>query len=77
MKKYVIFGAGKIGRLVLQKYSGQVAYFIDNNADLWNKDVDGIPIKSLDYYIEKGIPYTILIATVSQDSIIEQLQETL
>ena len=46
---FLLFGAGNLGRKVLQilKQRGKTPIaFIDNNASLWQKDVDGVPVMS-------------------------------
>jgi len=47
----ILFGAGQIGRSSLRyaKASGlKVDFFVDNNCDLWGKEVDGLPVWSPD-----------------------------
>lgn len=48
MESYVFFGAGKIGRraLFLSRIENRddIAYFVDNNKNLWGKYVEDIPV---------------------------------
>jgi FkbM family methyltransferase len=48
-RRIVIFGAGRLGRLVLQGLSGtdlEPVGFTDNNPSTWGKMVDGLPVLS-------------------------------
>ena len=71
--KIVIFGAGKFGKLALDKHKDKVVYFIDNNPLLIGKKVNGIEVRSLDDYITEGKKYKIIIAGKMQDEIKRQL----
>lgn len=63
-EKYVIFGAGKYGRLALDEYEGEVAYYIDSNPEKWDTYLEGIVIKSLSYFLENDKDrYVVLIAS--------------
>lgn len=49
--KTVLFGAGEIGQLSLQfaRNTGlKVDFFVDNNSDLWGKEVGGLPVYAPD-----------------------------
>lgn len=69
----VIFGAGKVGRMALQNYRGRVAYFIDNNKDLYENKIDGIPIKSVKEFILDKDKYQLIIASYSQKMMEQQI----
>ena len=48
-RKVVIFGAGRLGRKILQGLSGtdlKAVAYADNNSRLWGKTVDGLPVLS-------------------------------
>lgn len=74
-KKIVIFGAGRFGRLALNKNRERVAYFIDNNSELHGKEVDGFLIKSVEEFISEKGQYIVLIACKSQETIKNQLEQ--
>lgn len=75
-KDMVIFGAGKFGKLALNKYRDRVAYFIDNNEAVWGNFIDGKRVNPLNYYLENDVDkYEIMIACKSQESIKRQLAE--
>lgn len=69
----VIFGSGKFGRIAYEENKTRVKYFIDNNTLLYNTEIDGKKIYSLNYYINEGKKYHILIACKSQETIENQL----
>lgn len=72
----VIFGAGKIGMKALAFYGKKVAFFIDNNADLWGTTRQGILIKSVDEYIKEAENYRVVIANLyNQKQMMIQLKE--
>lgn len=62
--KYVIFGAGEVGRRVLRQYQGQVAFFIDNDEKRQGTFIDGLLIQSLTASESeiKEKSYTVIIA---------------
>lgn len=74
-KSIVIFGAGKIGKEALLFYGQKVAFFIDNNADLWGTTVEGIPVKKVEEYIDVADCYRIVIASRYKDEMVEQLEK--
>lgn len=48
-KPFVLFGAGHLGRKVLKKLSAigkRPVAFLDNNAQLWGTEVQGVPVMS-------------------------------
>lgn len=74
-KPIVIFGAGKFGKLALNKYKDCVAYFIDNNNNLWGEKIGDKIIRPLEYFLNDGKEkYTLLIACKSQAEIKKQLE---
>lgn len=75
MKKLVIFGAGKFGRMAQAQYKEQIEYFIDNNLDIQGKKINGVLVRSIEDYIIEGKKYPILIACKSQEMIERQLIE--
>ena len=75
-KKIVIFGAGKFGRLALNRNREQVAYFIDNNRELHGKEIDGFVIRPVEEFLAEKDNYTVLIACKSQKEIKKQLEQS-
>ena len=73
MKDIVIFGAGKFGKMALKEYNGGVKYFVDNNADLVGKNVEGIPVIDIQTLCDFHDNYKIIIATKYYKPIIDQL----
>lgn len=74
---YVFFGAGKIGRRMLEfcRWCGtEPAYFVDNNPVLVDKEIEGIPVISLQsaLHINKAI---YMVTCLNAEQIIIQLQE--
>lgn len=61
-RKAVIFGAGEWGRIAYYYYKKdiEIAYFIDNDATIWNTQINGIPVCSPE--ILKKQNYTVIIA---------------
>ena len=46
-KKVIVFGCGNMGYgayMWLKKHNHPITCFMDNNTELWNKNIDGIPI---------------------------------
>ena len=73
MKKIIIFGAGRYGKMALQHYGVEnVAYFIDNNSKLWGSRISGIEVKRTDA-VEAGAK--VVIAAKSHLLMQEQLRE--
>lgn len=73
-KDIVIFGAGNFGRLALAKYGGRVAYFIDNNEELWGSTIQGVEVKGvIDGIREKG-SRTVVTASKYPQRMAEQLK---
>ena len=72
-KRIVIFGAGNVGRMVLQDYKDQVAYFIDNNTKLHGQKIKGVPIKSVDEFVPDKDKYLLIIASYNQQMMEEQI----
>lgn len=55
-RSLVLFGAGSVGRMALtglRKAGVQPLAFADNNPDLWNQSVDGVPVLSLQEAIRR------------------------
>lgn len=73
--KVVLFGAGKIGRKIKDEYGIRVAYFIDNNAELWGTTIDGIDVKSLQDYKNDSNKYLIIITCKERLEIERQLKK--
>lgn len=73
-KKIVLFGAGMHGKLALEKFGkDQVAYFIDNNPELWGKQIREIDIISFDQFLSVKDEYNVVISTKYANKISEQL----
>jgi radical SAM protein with 4Fe4S-binding SPASM domain len=75
VEKIVIFGAGNVGRMVLEKNKNRVAYFIDNDVQLHGRTIDGIVIKSVEDFIQDKDKYQLVIASYSQKMIEQQVIE--
>lgn len=74
MKRIVIFGAGKFGKMALKEYGNRVAYFVDNNMDLTGKEIEGIPIINFKMLYEIKDGYEIIIATKYYETVVHQLE---
>lgn len=73
MKK-VLFGAGKIGRRVIEKNTYDIVAVIDNDSNKWGSSLLGKPIISLNEYKRLYKQFDIIIATLYVDSIERQLR---
>lgn len=73
-KDIIIFGAGNFGRLALAKYEGRVAYFIDNNEELWGSTLQGIAVKGVNDGIREKGSRTVVIASKYPQRMAEQLK---
>ena len=77
MRKVVFWGAGKIGRDVLEFWRSHWIYpdfFCDNQQELWGRDIDGIGILSPEQVYKLENP-TVYITSVYFDEIQGQLLE--
>ncbi len=74
-KKYVIFGAGQIGRMALAEYRGQIAFFVDNNREIQGKKLDGVEIRCVEEILKEKDRYHVIIASRSQELMEKQLLE--
>ncbi len=57
LKGVILFGAGLIGRQILshmQRLNFTPAWIIDNNPNLWNTKIQGIPVRSAESLHEAG-----------------------
>ena len=73
-EKYVIFGAGKMGRDALKKYGNEnISYFIDNA--VFGHMVEGLEVKDLEYYKNVTRSFKIIIAAARWMEIVEQLDK--
>lgn len=73
MKDIVIFGAGVKGRLALLDYKYRVAFFLDNNKDLYGNKIDGVEIKGWDELLANKDKYKVIIAAKSYETMEQQL----
>lgn len=69
----VLFGAGKIGKSILEKSKYEIVAVIDNNTETQGKQLFDKPVISLNRYIEQYHKYQILISACRIDEIKEQL----
>lgn len=74
-KDVVIFGAGQIGHLALAKYKDRVDYFIDNNVQMQGKNINGIPVKSVEEGVDNLDGHMIVIASKYQEMMAKQLRD--
>lgn len=73
--KYVLFGAGEVGKRLLNVLGKErVSFFCDNN--LFGKDVEGVSILSFEELINLEEDYIIVIAVERQDAV-RQISEML
>lgn len=74
----VLFGAGRLGKLVLSRLRSiniKPIAFTDNNPDLWGKEIDGLPIISVDDSIKTYAYNAIFVVTIYTDRpVINQLK---
>lgn len=74
MKKTVIFGAGFYGRLAFRQLDADdVAFFIDNNEERHGSTFCGKVVKSPKVLLDGGDGYHVLVASLFQDSMKEEL----
>jgi len=74
LKKKILFGAGRYGRIALKKYGKEnVAFFVDNNFDLQGNKIDGIPVISVKQLGKIYENYEIVVTTKYEKKITEQL----
>ena len=80
MKEVVMFGAGKIGQdayYFLKRDGKRIAYYVDNSERKWGQNLNNIPIKSFDDFVQEADKYE-LILTCNQmnvEAIEEQLKK--
>jgi hypothetical protein len=70
-----IFGAGQGGRQFAQEWrqkGGQVACFVDNNAETWGTVIDGIPVEP-PFALEARRVALVIVASLAHAAISEQL----
>lgn len=74
--QYVIFGAGNIGKLALEKFQNRVCYVIDNNKEITGRNINGKVIKGFNQFLEDSNKkdYTVVIASSYINSMISQLE---
>lgn len=72
-KDIVIFGAGQIGRMALTEYGDRVAFFIDNNSNIWGDKISGISVISVNQFIAMREKYTVVIASKQNEIMEKQL----
>ena len=75
MKKYVVFGTGRIGKRALSVYKDEIDFFIDNDKRKEGEFLGGISIKS-PQSITKDDEHVFLVASeYYEDEMVEQLQQ--
>lgn len=75
-KKYVIFGAGKWGKEAVEEYGKEnILYFIDNDKELYGKQIQGIEVKDLRFYLDDTRKADIIVAVNAFMDIQQQLEE--
>ena len=62
MGNIVIFGAGTVGKEALIYYGKRVAFFADNNPNLWETNIQGILVKKIDDIAWDAEQYCFVIA---------------
>ena len=79
MKKMIIFGAGKYGKLALQYYSNiqNIAFLVDNSSNLWGHSIMGFEIKKPDILnnIDKNDYFVLIAVKNKENDIANQLKE--
>lgn len=78
-RKLVLFGAGGIGRIALEhmeKSQKQVDFFVDNNPDLWGKEIKGVPVYSPKVLQHEKADILVTVGQSLYDDIRDQLSET-
>ena len=72
---WIVFGAGKIGSSVYDRFKDRVKFFSDSNPSLWGKKKEGIIILSLEEMADKASEYQVIVAagTSKQPSMIRTL----
>lgn len=68
MKK-ILFGAGLYGKLALEKYGSDVAYFADNNKKLHGQFIHGIEVISAEKLKEIHSGYEVIITTKYREEV--------
>ena len=71
--KVVLFGAGEIGRRILEKSTYDVMAVIDNNPEIQGTQIYGKPVIELDQYKNSYCQYKIIISACKTDEIAQQL----
>lgn len=75
-KKLILFGAGKRGRLALQRYKNKVACFCDNNSNIQGQYIDGVRIISFENMVKMySSQYIIMITPQQYCYLVAQLEE--
>jgi hypothetical protein len=77
VRSVAVFGAGRYGRLAAElagRCGWSVAAFVDNNANLWNTDVRGVPVRSPATLREEPVDLVIVASHANMDAIAGQLE---
>ena len=62
-KKYVLFGSGYFGKLLLYYLDKKnVEYFIDNNPEKWGTKIEGISVLPLNDILDRLDQYQIVVS---------------
>lgn len=75
MDKIILFGAGKNGKKLLGVYDDRVVAIIDNDTRKQGTLLNGIPIISLDTYVENYSEIPIVIATLKYKEIVYEMKK--
>lgn len=80
MESLALFGAGKIGKQVLNYFKAQgkdVCFFIDNNSDKWGTNIDGVPVIGIEEFVSREEEYHVYVACGANNhiAIMNQLHE--
>lgn len=79
-KNLVIWGTNHYGQLVREKLAreenvGSIMYFGDNDSNKWNESVNGIMVKSADFFAEDSKSYFVIICSFWENEIANQLEQ--
>lgn len=77
-KSICIFGAGDYGRRVFFELKNRgipVEYFIDNNSAKWDKDIEGIRCKPIDFILRDRESVLVIAAAYTPGEMVQQLKD--
>ena len=77
-RKILIMGAGTRGRMLLRYFKNcdiEVAGFLDNCAEMWGTEVEGVKVYCVDTFQEQEKDFVVIVSPVNSGALEKQLRE--